>query len=138
MKSLCYLIDDDTEDHYLFAAVLKEVCPNLAFAGEADSRRALEILQEDSDFVPSYIFLDLNMPNLNGMECLAEIKKIDRLKEVPIFMFSTSSFQKDINEAAELGSARFITKPGSYNELIALLNTVIPTPFCEQQPIPNH
>ncbi|WP_247235647.1 response regulator [Telluribacter sp. SYSU D00476] len=126
MKSFCYLIDDDTDDHYLFAAVLKEVCPALEFSGEANSQYAVEKLQSDSEFTPSYIFLDLNMPNMNGLECLAEIKKIERLKEVPVIIFSTSSFKKDINEAAELGSTQYITKPGSYKELTSVLQQLIP------------
>ena len=126
LKSFCYLIDDDTDDHYLFSEVLKEVHPALAFSGEANSVSAVKKLQVDTDFTPSYIFLDLNMPNLNGLECLVEIKKIDRLKDVPVMIFSTSSYQKDRIEAAGLGSTQFITKPGSYKELITVLQLVIP------------
>lgn len=82
----------------------------------------LERLDNDLDRIPDYIFLDLNMPGMNGKQCLAEIKNRPHLKDVPVVIFSTSSRPQDIRETEQMGAMAFITKPSSIRSLSSILS----------------
>lgn len=90
-----------------------------------DGIDALKKLSLDNNFTPDFIFLDLNMVRMNGRECLVEIKKIQRLQEVPIIIYSTSSELKDISETKLLGAADYIIKPPSMTQLEKRLEQVL-------------
>ncbi len=82
----------------------------------------LERLDSDLVNVPDYIFLDLNMPGMNGKQCLVEIKNRPHLKDVPVIIFSTSSRPQDIRETEQMGATAFITKPSSIRSLANILS----------------
>ncbi len=107
----CLLIDDDQDDQEIFALAAKKVGTPINCAFADDGSDALRKLQQDDTFTPQYIFLDLNMPGINGRQCLTELKKINRLKHTPIIIYSTSSESRDILETKQLGASGFITKP---------------------------
>jgi DNA-binding response OmpR family regulator len=117
----CLLIDDDLDDQEIFALALQQVSERFQCQMVNDGYEALQCLRNDSYVLPDFIFLDLNMPRMNGKECLAEIKKHDHLKDIPVIIYSTSSFQDDIIQTRKLGAAAFITKPFSIDELSAKL-----------------
>jgi DNA-binding response OmpR family regulator len=84
---------------------------------------ALKHLKDETIPLPDFIFLDLNMPKLNGKECLIEIKKLPRYSTVPLIIYTTSSNQKDKQEIMQLGAHYFLTKPTRISELCnCLLN----------------
>ena len=76
MDKQVLLVDDDIDDHEIFCMALEnlENCYKCIFA--KDGIEALEILKNEEIFIPDIIFLDLNMPRMNGIDCLYEIKKI--------------------------------------------------------------
>src|SRR5688572_1332394 len=117
----CLLIDDDLDDQEIFALALQQVSERFQCRMVNDGYEALQCLRNDSYVLPDFIFLDLNMPRMNGKECLTEIKKHDHLKDIPVIIYSTSSFQGDIIQTRKLGAAAFITKPFSIDELSAKL-----------------
>ncbi|WP_247236479.1 response regulator [Telluribacter sp. SYSU D00476] len=125
MTTTCLLIDDDADEHYLFEKALHDVNPELGCVLEDNGKKALEKLHVDQSIRPGVIFLDLNMPGMDGKQCLAELKKIDRLKEVPIVIYSTSSNTRDVSETKLMGSAGYMVKPDHYNELVQTLNRVL-------------
>jgi CheY-like chemotaxis protein len=106
----CLLVDDDDDDKEIFCLALQIVDPSIDCTTASDGLEALSILTNNS-FVPDYIFLDLNMPRMDGKECLKEIRKRRQLNNVPVIIFSTSSADKDIQETRKLGASSFITKP---------------------------
>lgn len=89
-----------------------------SFAG--DGVEALE--QLSSKELPHYIFLDLNMPKLNGIQCLGEIRKQPHLQQVPVAIYSTSTDESSKAQAMSLGATAFISKPARFNELVSRLN----------------
>jgi CheY-like chemotaxis protein len=113
----CFLIDDDADDQEIFTLVLKSVNPAITCITANDGFEAVTRLTEEKTFNPDYIFLDLNMPRMDGKECLREIKKIDRLKGIPVIIYSTSSEQKDILETRALGASDYLEKQSSIMEL---------------------
>ncbi|AXY75610.1 response regulator [Paraflavitalea soli] len=114
---ICFLIDDDIDDQEIFTLVLESVNPSITCITASDSIEAVQKLTTEETFNPDYIFLDLNMPRMSGKECLQEIKKIDRLKEIPVIIYSTSSEQKDMLETRALGASDYLEKQSSIVEL---------------------
>lgn len=73
---------------------------------------------------PDVIFLDINMPIMNGWECLRKLKDNSVYKSIPIIMYSTSSARRDIDLAYKLGVQLFLTKPEDFRELSSILKIV--------------
>jgi CheY-like chemotaxis protein len=117
----CFLIDDDSDDQEIFCMALEEMGEDVNCIYASDGVDALNRLSDDS-FTPDYIFIDMNMPRMNGNQCLKEIKKIKRLRDVPIYMYSTSADPDAVSETKLLGAAGFIVKPTSVAELTRTLN----------------
>jgi CheY-like chemotaxis protein len=116
-RKILFIIDDDEDDQlFLHEAVNDLKIPIVChYANNGES--ALKQLKEETIPVPDFIFLDLNMPRLNGKECLVEIKKLSRYANVPVIIYSTSSHQKDIQEIMQSGASYFLTKPTRISEL---------------------
>ncbi len=124
-KALFFLADDDTDDQEFFVTALQEIDKSIECVTAIDGKEALEKLQKENNLIPDFIFLDLNMPRMTGLQCLAEIKRIDRLKHVPIVMYSTSHVKKDDDESKRLGAQYFFKKSCSFNELVNYLKTLL-------------
>jgi CheY-like chemotaxis protein len=120
----CFLIDDDQDDHEIFAMAVKEFNDSIHCYFAADAIEALEKLNSD-DFLPDCIFIDINMPRMNGIECLERIKRVKRLHPVPVCMYSTSADPDIVMRSKELGAKDFIVKPASVSALSKLLGGFI-------------
>ena len=118
------LIDDDLDDQEIFCLAAQGVDASIECICESDSIEAIRKLNADFDFIPDCIFIDMNMPRMNGRQCLIEIKKIERLRDTPIFMCSTSSDPKVIAETKSLGASDFIVKPSTLSEFTKTLTKV--------------
>ncbi|MES2679745.1 MAG: response regulator [Bacteroidota bacterium] len=115
----CLLIDDDVDDQEVFKMAVASLDIAVEVATANGGSQAFEILNRNE--LPDCIFLDLNMPLMNGREFLKKIKNIDRLKEIPVLIYSTSTDAKDKTDMIFLGAAQFIIKPNSMNDLIVIL-----------------
>ena len=102
-----FLIDDDTDDQDFFVKAISGL-KNISLSGVTNNgSEALKTLN-NSTLLPDFIFLDFNMPLMNGMECLREIKKNPRTKDIPVFMLSSAFEQAKLSR--ELGAKGFIKK----------------------------
>jgi len=119
----CFLIDDDEDDREIFAMALKKANADFVCSMAKNGRDALDIVA-NSDFVPNYIFIDLNMPMVSGRDCLSALKKVKRFEGVPIIVYTTSSHSTDINDTKKLGADHYLVKPTSIVVLSQLLNDV--------------
>ncbi|PWB24161.1 response regulator [Flavobacterium sp. HTF] len=113
-------IDDDSDDCELFMEALEEIS-SASYMAIYDPVEALRKLMK-YEIEPDVIFLDLNMPIMSGIEFLTEIKKQEKLKEIPIIIFSTSQLEHIINEAKDYGAQDFISKPNNFNDLKDILS----------------
>jgi DNA-binding NtrC family response regulator len=116
----CLLIDDDIDDQEIFKLALTQLDDDIDCLVANNAIEALEWFRADSSFVPSHIFIDVNMPRMNGIECLREIKKLSHLDSSEVFIYSTTSDPKIVKLTADLG-ARFIVKPSSLESLVSIL-----------------
>lgn len=115
------LIDDDEDDQEIFLIALQQASPSVSFYAESKAGEALQKLV-NGYLIPDAIFLDLNMPIMNGQQFLVEIKNNSKLKDIPVIIFSTSSNAATISLMKELGAIEYITKPPTLDELITTLS----------------
>lgn len=116
------IIDDDPEDQEIFEIALREVDTSIKLekaSNGLDALQKLALLERSA--LPGLIFLDLNMGQMDGRECIVELKKDEALKHIPVFIYSTSSDKRDINELTALGATRYIVKPSDLGDLIDIL-----------------
>lgn len=125
MTIQCFLIDDDLDDQEIFVMALQQVDENIHCTVAKDGIEGLRKLKTDISCVPQYIFLDVNMPKMNGIQCLSEIKKLHHLKDAQIIMFSTSSDAKIIQSTGELGANDFLVKPPRLSLLVEALGAIL-------------
>ena len=118
------LIDDDEEDQEIFQDAIKTISSSIQYDYCNNAKDALHKLMAD-ELKPEVIFLDLNMPMMNGHEFLTLIKKDEHLSTIPVIIFSTASNESIKQTVKELGAYDFITKPIEFNKLIELLKPFI-------------
>ena len=132
-KLLIYLIDDDSDDREIFNIALTDFDNSAACITAESGIEAIRRLQTDNNFLPDYIFLDLNMPLMSGTETLIEMKKINRINSIPVIIYTTSSYEKDIAEARRLGASHYFLKPSNidgFQEALTRLFLQTPDRFC--------
>lgn len=123
MAKRILLVDDDMDDSELFLEAMGEIDSSITCYNACDGEQALEKLQQIQP--PDMIFLDINMPRMDGWQCLSILKSNPVYSNIPVIMYSTSSHQREVNRALELGAKGFFAKPESYKELIVTLKTVV-------------
>jgi DNA-binding response OmpR family regulator len=122
---LFFVVDDDADDRDIFTMALGCIRHKTRCITAKSGEDALELLKKNEEFIPDFIFLDINMPRVNGKECLIEMRKMERLKKVPIYMYSTSFTDKDKVETLSLGATDYFVKPYSVKILIEILSKII-------------
>jgi CheY-like chemotaxis protein len=124
MSQTFLLADDDHDDHELFQAALAEISRSIVFDKALNGLQLINQLLEEGQTKPDIIFLDLNMPLMNGWRCLEALKGLENTKDIPVIIYSTSDQQLEEKKAEEMGALCFVKKPESFNTLIAMLATV--------------
>ncbi len=124
MKKIFLLADDDRDDTELFREALEKIDPLIVCYCVTSGKQVLEILENKEFERPQIIFLDINMPGMNGWKCLTELKTNERYKDIPVIMYSTSSHKRDANIAIDLGALCFFSKPSDFVELKDVLKVI--------------
>src|SRR5687768_16138579 len=104
MPSPTYLlIDDDADDLEIFALALADTRMPCHFVTAGNGIEALDLFHADDNFLPEFVFIDLNMPFMNGKQLLGEIKSSKKLQHIPTIIYTTSSHPDDVEETEKLG-----------------------------------
>ena len=118
------IIEDSDEDFEMISIILKDLNPQLQFTRYDDGMTAYEFISDRKNRIPDLVFLDLNLPEMDGREFILKIKQDPQLKRVPIIAFTTSNNPKDVNFCYEHGINAYVTKPVDLAELQNLLKTI--------------
>lgn len=110
------LADDDIDDCSLFMEVLRELPLITQLSMVHNGEQLVQLLLKLAT-LPAALFLDLNMPRKNGLECLAEIKKHNKLKDLPVIIYSTSFEPAVIELLYSKGAHYYIRKPAEFPKL---------------------
>ncbi|HEY0744820.1 MAG TPA: response regulator [Chryseosolibacter sp.] len=124
MNKLFLLADDDRDDAELFGEALSSIDPPVAFEHVPDGQAVFQVLSNQSLQKPDVIFLDLNMPEMSGWQCLAKLKNDMYYSDIPVIMYSTSTNPRDREIAVELGAVGFVTKPTDFKLLRRILSEI--------------
>ena len=111
------LADDDSDDCLFFKEALEELPVDASLSTVNDGVQLMDFLSSNSGDLPDALFLDLNMPRKSGLECLTEIKVTEKLKHLPIIIFSTSLDLDVVDSLYEKGANYYIRKPGDFSAL---------------------
>ena len=121
MVLLC--VDDDPEDIEVFCDAVKEVDASANCIAAYNGQQALDILE--SGLLPDYIFLDINMPVLGGMETLKTVRKERRYRNIPVIIYSTTSDPSEIKLFIKEGATDFLVKPNQFQGLCFALDSLL-------------
>jgi CheY-like chemotaxis protein len=119
------LADDDEDDRVLFSEALEEISIQTRLSLFKHGQELLDYLFQPHIALPNLIFLDLNMPIKNGLQCLSEIRSNPKLKDVCVAIYSTSSSDKDIKDSFLNGANMYINKPSCFNKLKETVEKVL-------------
>jgi len=119
------LADDDEDDRLFFTDAFSELKISTKVSTFNDGVELMNYLNDPESVLPNILFLDLNMPKKNGIECLHEIKSNSRFDDIAIAIYSTSSSEEDIEETFVLGANIYIKKPSDFASLKKILSDVV-------------
>jgi len=115
-------VDDDPDDRQIFLEAIRSIDENLSCATAKDGLQALSYL--GSNALPDIIFLDINMPLMNGKTCLAEIRANKNTSDLPVIIFTTSTDPREKAECKKIGATDFILKPVTFLQMQQTLRSI--------------
>jgi len=124
------LADDDEDDTILFAEALETIDPSIEFESVSNGKHLLEKLKTFDDKT-LLIFLDINMPEMNGWDTLKNLKRSEDLRNIPVIMYSTSYSAIEGKNALTFGALGFYEKPPSFFKLKDFLQLIAASSFDE-------
>ena len=116
-KATILLVEDDELDVISVERSLKKLESEYILYTAYNGIEALKILRDKEEaLIPDVILLDINMPRMNGIEFLKVLREDKKLKNLKVFIMTTSSEEMDRSEAEKLGISGYIIKPLNYND----------------------
>ena len=116
------LIDDDEDEIHIFMEAVYELQVSLDCSFAQGAEQAFEML---THLMPDYIFLDFNMPKINGLTCLTELRKMPALHNVPVILYSNYINEETSKKALMVGATACIKKPSTIGRLAVVLNDLL-------------
>lgn len=116
-------VDDDFEEREIFSEALLSIDSTIKFVGAYSASNAFSKLQDSS--LPDIIFVDINMPMVNGFQFLENLKQSERFSLIPVFVYSTSKTEEDVSTSLKLGAVKYIVKPNDFKTLKEILREII-------------
>ncbi|MGC1240742.1 MAG: response regulator [Chryseosolibacter sp.] len=115
-------VDDDPDDRYIFLEAVKSIDQTLECSTVSDGTEALSFLESHK---PDVVFMDINMPRMNGKTCLERIKANKKTSHLPVYMLTTSDDPAEKVQCKQIGASDFFLKPHSYRQLKQLLRSIV-------------
>lgn len=119
------IVDDDADDRMLFIEAVREINKSIECKIARNGEQALKLLSNIEYPLPDFIFLDIRMPRIDWKKCLVEIKKDERLKNIPVIIYTTSKGVEESKELRDMGAFHFISKPRNADEIFYLISFVM-------------
>lgn len=136
------LVEDNQDDIDLTIRALRKSNILNEIIVKKDGEEALAYLFKevpaDIEKIPAVILLDINMPKVNGIEVLKQIKENERTKHIPVVMLTTSKEEKDLFDSYNLGCNSYIRKPVDFNQFADAVKGVGLYWLVLNEPLPHH
>ncbi|WP_330443633.1 response regulator [Flavobacterium sp. C4GT6] len=111
-----FYTDDDQEDIDFFREIIDIIDTNVKVVTQRNGEELLHALDNPPP-TPYLVFLDINMPGMNGLETLRRMRESEKHKDLPVVMFSTSSDDITIQQSKDLGASFYVPKSGAFDKL---------------------
>ncbi|WP_041258368.1 response regulator [Fibrella aestuarina] len=124
------IADDDDDDRVLLRQALMSASFDGIIEFVENGEQLIQYLdaclrgEPDAPPAPALLLVDLNMPIVNGLEALKQIKSSAHYRHLPVVILTTSSAEQDIRESYNLGAASFVTKPITFSQLVETMNAL--------------
>jgi CheY-like chemotaxis protein len=118
------LVEDDHVDIMTIKRALKEIHVGNAVVSAENGEAGLDYLRDTTQDRPCIILLDLNMPIMNGIEFLQQIKLDAALRRIPVVVLTTSEEQQDKVRSFDLGVAGYMAKPVDYRRFVEMIRSI--------------
>jgi CheY-like chemotaxis protein len=123
-KKPILLVEDDSIDVMTVKRALKEINVANKLVTAANGEEALAYLRDEKNEKPCIMLLDLNMPKMNGLEFLSEIKKDEVLKKIPAIILTTSKEDHDRLKSFSLSAAGYMIKPVDFRQFVDVMRAI--------------
>jgi CheY-like chemotaxis protein len=129
-KNLIVIADDDPDDQYIIRQAIMETGTQSTIVLVKNGLELMELLQRKGRFAeqalpcPDLVIMDLNMPLLDGYGVLQKVRKTDGLKDIPIYVISTSRFEYDHLKSLDYGATDFFSKPYHFDDLKEIIREI--------------
>ncbi len=117
------IADDDIDDIMLILLAIDTFSKDINISHVQDGKQLITFLTQE--IKPELILLDINMPKINGVDCLKMIKDNKYCENIPIIMYSTSANEEVIEKCFQLGAARYIVKPYKFDQIVNFMKMVV-------------
>lgn len=118
------IVDDDLDDRLYFINAVKKIDASYKCLEATNGLQTFQILRKAKQ-LPDFIFIDINMRLMNGLDCLEKLKEDEQLRNIPVIIYTSSEYQENSDYSRELGAAYFLTKPMDITELPQLIITAM-------------
>ena len=115
------MADDDKEEFYILQEAAQKACKDLKVSYAANW---IELLRSILKALPDILFLDLNMPVKNGLECLQQLRADRKYDDIPIIIYSDATSQNDIDRAYKNGANYFVVKPDAIEDISDMIKKI--------------
>jgi len=119
------LVDDDDDDQFIFISALSGINLKIDYRVVSNGPDAIEMFLTDSSFNPDYIFLDMNMPMMDGRRCIKEIRKLEKKKNTPVIIHSTTNLSEEAAALLDTGASFYFQKPNSIHKFTEILRQIL-------------
>lgn len=115
----CLLVEDDPEDQEFFIDALHSISSTTGCYAVANGEEALFTLAQEQ-FIPDYIFTDINMPRMGGLEFLRKLKELEKFRNIPVIIYSSEYSEAQIQKVKSLGASAIYSKArmGALTEIL--------------------
>ena len=118
------LVEDNPGDVVMMREALRENGLYVDLRVARHGEEAMAQLKDDSQALPDLILLDLNLPNMNGLEVLAALKSDPRLQLIPVLILTTSLARKDVESCYRLHANSYLTKPLDFGRFVEMVRAM--------------
>lgn len=119
------LADDNSDDRDIFGEVLNEMPVSVEFNSVPGGEELLNYLSVHEKELPDVVFLDLNMPKINGYECLKKIRNNEKLKDLPVVICTVSRDKKDVDKTFKGDANFFIEKSYKFSDFVTAVKRAV-------------
>lgn len=129
------LTDDDIDDQFFFQMALRQSGEEAALQVYDNGILLLEALNDGAAPLPDVIFMDYNMPCMNAVQCVEQLRSFSHLQNIPIIILTTGISPKEMENAYQKGATACIRKPHELSGLVKLINDVFARELNVREPM---